>query len=487
MTKTVATKPTKTAKPKLPPIVYILGGLGVLLLLPQLFKLLPVPNARSAKLRISAGEQVLITADATTQKQQGAEAVAKQDFPLAQQQFERSLAQLPNDPETVIYLNNAKAGSNPLTIAVSVPISSNLNVAQEMLRGVAQAQQRVNQQGGIAGRMLKVIIADDANDPELAQQVATELVRKAEVMAVVGHNASNASLAAAPIYQQAGLVMISPTSASDQLAGFGSAILRTLPSTNFMADPLAEYVVKTAGKPAGKTKIAFCFDVDAPDNLAFRNAFAASLTRYGGQLVPIDCEFNRPDFNPVEVLRQASSRGVQGILMTPHVDRLDKSLSLAAQNQGQIPLYSSSTMYTIKTLQVGKANIVGLTLPVVWHPQQTGNFSTQAKQLWGGTVNWRTAMAYDATQAIVTALAQTTQRQDLSKTLRDPGFMAPGASQSIQFLPSGDRQITPILVKVVPTQTGYEFTPLTDGQSATIAPPKLEPPIDPEVPQPTTP
>jgi branched-chain amino acid transport system substrate-binding protein len=476
MTKTAATKSTNTAKPKLPPIVYILGGLGALLLLSQLFKLRPSQNSQSAKLRISAGEQVLITADATPQKQQGVEALAQQKFSLAQSQFERSLVKFPNDPETVIYLNNAKAGSNPFTIAVSVPISSNLNVAQEMLRGVAQAQQRVNQQGGIAGRMLKVIIADDANDPELAKQVATELVRNADVMAVVGHNASNASLAAAPIYQQAGLVMISPTSASDQLAGFGSAILRTLPSTNFMADPLAEYVVKTADK----TKIAFCFDVDAPDNLAFRNAFAASLTRYGGQLVPIDCEFNRPDFNPVEVLRQASSRGVQGILMTPHIDRLDKSLSLAEQNQGQIPLYSSPTMYTIKTLQVGKANIVGLTLPVVWHPQQTGNFSTQAKQLWGGTVNWRTAMAYDATQAIVTGLAQTSQRQSLAKVLRDPGFMAPGASQTIQFLPSGDRQITPILVKVVPTQTGYEFTPLTAGRSATSEPPKSTPSIAPE-------
>jgi branched-chain amino acid transport system substrate-binding protein len=481
MTKT-ATKPSNPAsRQKLPPIVYILGGLGGLLLLPQLGKLLPAPTA-SAKLRISAGEQALITADATPQKQQGVEALAKQDFALAKSQFERSLAQFPNDPETLIYLNNAKAGSYTLTIAVSVPISSNLNVAQEILRGVAHVQNQVNQTGGIGGRSLKVLIADDANDPELAQRIATELAKNPAVVAVVGHNASNASLAAAPIYQQAGLVMISPTSSSEKLSGFGNAILRTIPSTYFMAAPLVEYVVKTEGK----TKIATCADSGALDNMAFRDAFAAALTRDGGQLVPIVCDLNQPDFNPVAVLQQASRSGVQGILVMPHIDRLDKALNLAEQNQGKIPLYTSSTMYTIKTLQVGKGNVAGLTLPVVWHPQQVPNapFPIQAQKLWGGTVNWRTAMAYDATQAIATGLAQATTRSALLTALRDPGFSATGASGPIKFLLSGDRQIDPILVKVAPTAAGYEFVPLTVARSPTKGPKPPEPTIGPEATQP---
>ncbi len=467
MTKTAAHRRSKAAKPKLPPIVYILGGLGAIVLVPGLFKLL-AHHPFQPQLRISGGTEALITADAPAQKQQGVQAMAKQDLALAQRKFTSSLEKLPNDPEALIYLNNAKAGSNALTIAVSVPISSNLNVAQEMLRGVAHVQNQVNQLGGISGRSLKVLIADDANDPEMAKQIATELVKNPDVLAVVGHNASNASLAAAAIYQQAGLVMMSPTSSSDQMSGFGSAIMRTLPSTNFMADPLAAYVVKTEGK----TKIATCIDQNAPDNMSFRNAFVASFTRYGGQILPIDCNLNQPDFNPVAALQQSVSSGVQGILLLPHIDRLDQALNLAAQNQGKIPLYSSATMYTIKALQVGKSHVAGLTLPVVWHPQQVPNatFPTQAKQLWGGTVNWRTAMAYDATQAIATGLAQATTRSDLLKTLRDPGFSATGASGPIKFLPSGDRQIDPILVKVGPTATGYEFLPILPKSPPTPVP-----------------
>ena len=43
-----------------------------------------------------------------------------------------------NDPEAWIYLNNTQAiDHNPLKIAVVVPVGSNLNIAQEMLRGAA--------------------------------------------------------------------------------------------------------------------------------------------------------------------------------------------------------------------------------------------------------------------------------------------------------------------------------------------------------------
>ena len=45
---------------------------------------------------------------------------------------------------------------------------------------------------------------------------------------------------------------------------------------------------------------------------------------------------------------------------------------------------------------------------------------------------------------------------------------------SIKFLPSGDPQIDPILVKVGPTAAGYEFMPMTDGRSPAIEPKKRE-------------
>jgi branched-chain amino acid transport system substrate-binding protein len=70
-------------------------------------------------------------------------------------------------------LNNATASNgSSLKIAVSVPIGSNPNVAQEILRGVRQAQDEVNNSGGINGAKLQVEIVNDDNSPEVVREVA---------------------------------------------------------------------------------------------------------------------------------------------------------------------------------------------------------------------------------------------------------------------------------------------------------------------------
>jgi len=194
--------------------------------------------------RLSLGEKLLVAPVATAAKQEGVAAFARGDYSRATERFQQSLVQRPNDPESLIYLNNAKIGNNPaLTIAVSVPIGSNPNVAQEILRGVAQAQQEVNQQGGLDGKSLRVQIANDDNDPELARKLADTLVGNGDILAVVGHNASNASLAAAPVYQQGGLVMVTPTSFANLLSNFGSYIFRTVPNLRSTVTPLVTYAV----------------------------------------------------------------------------------------------------------------------------------------------------------------------------------------------------------------------------------------------------
>ena len=174
-----------------------------------------------------------------------------------------------NDPEILIYKNNARAMAraegNPnvsITLAVSVPISTNPNVAQEILHGVAHAQDEKTAQDGIGGKLIQVTIADDSNDANVATRIATAFADDPQILVVVGHNASDASLAAAPIYEERKLVMISPSSSANRLTNFGAYMFRTVPGTRFMSDPLAEYAVKTLKSK----KVGLCYDAKAPDN-----------------------------------------------------------------------------------------------------------------------------------------------------------------------------------------------------------------------------
>ncbi len=90
-----------------------------------------------------------------------------------------------------------------------------------------------------------------------------------------------------------------------------------------------------------------------------------------------------------------------------------------------------------------------MVLATAWHFKVNTNnaFALDAQKLWGGAVNWRSAMAYDATRATIAALTLGNTREQVQMALSNPEFKVKGATESIQFLPSGDRNIKGTLVK----------------------------------------
>lgn len=408
--------------------------------------------------RTSLGDKILVAADTNPRKQAGVKAFAKGDFAKAATQFQSSLQAVRNDPEALIYLNNAKVPQgNGIKIAVSVPIGSNLNVAREILRGVAQAQDEVNQRGGINGKLMQVEIANDDNEPVLAKQLATEFVKDKSILAVVGHNSSEASIAAAPEYQKGKLVMISPTSDAKNLSGIGSYVFRTIPSIRFQAETLSRYTIKNNRK-----NIAVCVDSQAPSSQSLKEEFTSAILSLGGKVTQTNCDLSASNFNPPAIMSQAISQGADGLLLLPSVDRLNQALDVAQANQRRLFLLGSSVLYTIQTLQQGQAAVNGMVLAVAWQPQAIpGNpFAENALKLWGGEVNWRSATAYDAAEAVIAGLKQSSTREGLQRALSSSGFSANGATGAVKFLPSGDRNGAAILVKIQPGQsshTGFDF------------------------------
>ena len=440
-------------------------------LLPKLLleKLSQPRVVKSVKERVSMGNQVLITADSTPDKQVGVKAFAVGDYSRAAAKFSSSLQLYPNDPEALIYMNNAVAASkgSKLTIGVSVPIGGNLNVAKEILRGVAQAQNELNQSGGIKGKLIKIEIANDDNDPEIAKQVAAKFVEDKRILAVVGHNSSNASIAAAPIYQEAGLVMVSPTSTARELSTLGNHVFRTTPNTRVIADTLARYVVQSANK----SSIALCADSQSGASKSFRQEFTIALFEHGGEVAPTLCDFSSPNFNASKIPSQAIGDGADALLLIPSVNKINQALEVARSNRHRLTLIGNHSMYTYSTLKEGQQHVNGLVLSVVWHPGSKTNssFINNTKSLWGTVGSWRTATAYDATKVIITALKSEVSREQLQKSLSSPGFSIQGATGNIKFISSGDRHGKAELVKIQPgnkSGTGYDFVSLRLDGSA---------------------
>jgi len=193
--------------------------------------------------KISTGEKFVVDLNPSNFKQSGAQAFANKNYDEAIAQWSESLKQDQNDPETLIYQSNALIGELPAySIAVPVPVEAELNVAKEIFRGIAQAQYEINQNGGINNKPIKVIIANDRNNPKTAKELALNFSQNNSILGIIGHFSSNITLEAAQIYEMQGLVMVFPTSSSVALSNVGSYVFRTVSSDCFTGNALVEYL-----------------------------------------------------------------------------------------------------------------------------------------------------------------------------------------------------------------------------------------------------
>ncbi|MEG4005905.1 ABC transporter substrate-binding protein [Microcoleus sp. Pol11C1] len=412
--------------------------------------------------RLSGGEKLLLPEQATTTKQAAVQAIASGNYNAAISDLQASLKTNRNDPEALIYLNNARIGSQKsYTIAAAVPIGGDINAALEILRGVAQAQNEINQSGGISGTPLKVVIANDDNKPEMVAQIASALANNSEILGVIGHFGSDTTLAASKIYQQKQLVAISPTSTSVQLSGIANNIFRTVPSDRFAANALSRYMV---GK-LQKQKAAIFFNSTSSYSKSLKDEFTTAIYGDGGQIVS-EFDFAKGNFNAAESVKSAIAQGAEVIMLASNSATIDQALQVVQVNAKRLPLLAGDGAYTAKTLQIGGAGATDMVLAVPWHiladPQS--NFPQTSKQLWNAEVSWRTALAYDAAIALIAGLGRNPTRTGIQQALSASDFSANGASGSIRFLPSGDRNRAVQLVTVKPgsrTSYGYEFVPIS--------------------------
>src|SRR5215831_15424042 len=116
-----------------------------------------------------------------------------------------------------VALTASSASAQNIPIAVVGPITgSNAVVGEQLKRGAEMAVKDINAKGGVLGKKLDLIVADDACDPKRAVAAANDVVGKGVVF-VAGHLCSSASIPASVVYNEAGVLQMTPASTSTAL------------------------------------------------------------------------------------------------------------------------------------------------------------------------------------------------------------------------------------------------------------------------------
>lgn len=384
----------------------------------------------AGKEQLSEGEKTFFPSHKNFNRQIGIEEFKKENYSTATEFFKKAKEANSNDPEMGIYYNNARAiqQGNPLTLAVVTPATARRDIALEVLRGVAQAQDSFNERREkLKAPLLKIIIANDDSESTQARRVARTLIKNQEVMGVIGHYTSSASEAALTEYEKAGLAMISPSSTSNTLKG--DVFFRTVSSNLKTAKKLVNYVL------ANKlNKIVIFYN---PEDL-----YSRDLTE------SVESLLNQKDIEIIQKVDLRSSElsaDAEAFLLTkiqdepdalflfPNTELVSVAIEIArARNNVKSlqnkPLLGTSVLYSADALKAGGAALEDLILDVHWFAGSPNSkeFANKARDMWEGQVSWRTATSYKATQAFIEALSESDEpsRPSVLKKLKSMNLPA---------------------------------------------------------------
>ena len=347
--------------------------------------ILPDPNtSASDQARFSRGGKRLLRYKANLDGNYGTEAFQGGEYDKAIASFTKAVQGDRRDPEVQIYLNNATARHRdmlPFTLAIVVPVDGDATSAEEILRGVADAQTEFNDGGGLNGRLLEIIIANDSNQPAVAAQVAGELGQNEDILGVITHNSSSE-------YEKVGLGMVSITNAEE------------------------ESVAKLAAYARGRgiERVA-AFYSGSSDNQVLRV--------WGDGLVK-EIDLSDPDLNPDLEVRALQGE-VDGIVLFPDSQSISVAISIGVANSKlppgeQLQLLGNKVLYAPITLTSGGNAVEGLVLAVPWFAQTT--YAVKAEERWLGRVSWRTASSYHGTRALIATLSEDGSRKTVLEKLK---------------------------------------------------------------------
>lgn len=149
--------------------------------------------------------------------------------------------------------------------------------------GIKLAVEEINQAGGIGGKTIRLITYDDKGDAREAGAAVTRLVSKDKVVAVLGEVASGLSLAGAPICQENGVPMISPSSTNPKVTKVGDMIFRVCFIDSFQGLVCAKFAREYEGLKASKA--AILSDQASPYSIGLQEEFEKAFVALGGTVV----------------------------------------------------------------------------------------------------------------------------------------------------------------------------------------------------------
>ena len=149
------------------------------------------------------------------------------------------------------------------------------------LNAIKLATEETNQNGGVNGKKIELVVEDDHSNPQEVPGIVTKLIKDAQVDALIAEPVSTRAMAAAPIAQATQVVMISSASVKPELTTHGDYVFRAC----FISSTEGEAIAKFATNKLKAKTAAIILDDKNDYAVVLAGFFSESFKRLGGKIV----------------------------------------------------------------------------------------------------------------------------------------------------------------------------------------------------------
>ena len=180
----------------------------------------------------------------------------------------------------------ATQNSNEILIGANYELTGNIaNFGKQAVNGINLAFKQVNEQGGVNGKKIKLIVADNKSEASEAAAAVTKLITTDKCKLVFGAVSSSNVLAAVPIAEANKIPLVTATATNPKVTVENGQVkpytIRTFFIDPFQGKIMSEFATKSLN---AKTAVVYA-DSSSDYSKGLAKIFAENFTKNGGTVL----------------------------------------------------------------------------------------------------------------------------------------------------------------------------------------------------------
>ena len=320
---------------------------------------------------------------------------------------------------------------------VSLPMTGDMaEYGRFILNGIELAVSEANAAGGVDGQPIELVVEDSRGDPRESVLIAERFVADNTILLEIGDFTSSASMAAAPVYEAAGMAQIAPTASHPDYSGLGNNMVRVMA----LQSAESRYLAQWAAGDIGAQRIATVF-VNNDWGVQANAAFVAEAGALGIEVLTEEgITPGERDFSAV--VTKIKNMEPDAVFIAAQYAEMGAFLSQARRARFETQFINSGAPQSPELLELAGSAAEGIAAAALYFVGNTEPTSATFTEAYvaahGSNPNLFAALGHDAALlAVHGARAASGQRSAVAPAIRQVSAFA-GATGAFDYTTSRD-------------------------------------------------